>query len=45
MSVYVLIVITLTLSAFFSGMEIAFISSNKILIEIEKEQKGLNQGR
>src|SRR5690606_1906604 len=41
MSVYVLIVITLILSAFFSGMEIAFISSNKILIEIEKEQKGL----
>lgn len=41
MDSYVLIVITLILSAFFSGMEIAFVSSNKILVEIEKEQKGI----
>jgi CBS domain containing-hemolysin-like protein len=33
-----LIVITLLLSAFFSGMEIAFITSNKLRIEIERKQ-------
>lgn len=38
---YVLIGIILVLYAFFSGMGIAFVSSNKILIEIEKEQKGI----
>lgn len=37
------IIITLLFSAFFSGMEIAFISSNRMLIEMDKEKQGLAQ--
>ena len=37
----IIIIICLVLSAFFSGMEIAFISSNRIQLEIEKLQDGI----
>lgn len=39
-----IIVISLLLSAFFSGMEIAFVSANRIHIEIEKKQEGILAG-
>ena len=40
----VIIISTLILSAFFSGMEIAYVSANKIHIEIEKKQEGILAG-
>lgn len=37
------ILITMVLSAFFSGMEIAFVSSNRMLAEMDKEKNGPSQ--
>ena len=37
-----IIVICLLLSAFFSGMEIAYVSSNKVYLSIEKRQQNFN---
>lgn len=39
----VMILVCLLLSAFFSGMEIAFLTSNKLRIEIDKANKGVTQ--
>lgn len=36
-----MIIICLLLSAFFSGMEIAYVSSNKVYLEVEKKQSTL----
>jgi CBS domain containing-hemolysin-like protein len=42
MEIQLLIIITaLLFSAFFSGMEIAYVSANKIHIELEKKQDGI----
>ena len=37
----IVIIICLIMSAFFSGMEIAFVSCNRVFLEIEKNKKGI----
>lgn len=44
MEYLIVIALMLVLSAFFSGMEIAYVSSNKIHIEIEKKQNNFISG-
>lgn len=41
MTIYIIIVIALLFSAFFSSMEIAFVASNKLIIKVENKQRTL----
>lgn len=42
-SLIIEILVTMVFSAFFSGMEIAFVSSNRMLAEMDKEKNGISQ--
>lgn len=44
MNELIIIIITIFFSAFFSGMEIAFISANKLELEMDRQQKTLTAG-
>lgn len=43
LTLIVCILVTMILSAFFSGMEIAFVSSNRMLAQMDKEKMGISK--
>ena len=43
LSLIIGLLIVMLFSAFFSGMEIAFVSSNRLLVEMDREKDGLSQ--
>ena len=42
-STIIWLVVAMLFSAFFSGMEIAFVSSNRLLAEMDREKNGFSQ--